>query len=177
MKTLILFLFINLVYWNNYAQDIPLDKLQEPINFKNLKPNERFDFTAGGLYEIKYDCENIKSGYLGQYVLFDKKSDLKSPIVGTIHIYNKGLMSNWKFDDEDQKIMKLTLKSDVLTLWESIKIGNDKNTVDEYFSNMNKVVKQKGNLISYIFKNFMIDCYFTSKLLSEITITRVCNKN
>lgn len=100
-------------------------RLPEPLDFSQLEVNQRLDFTSGGLprEDTEGYCGDLNSGFYGRYNLIDRMSDIEPPLVGTIDIYQPGKMSDWRFTDTTQFLQKITLKSDVISVWDSIHVG------------------------------------------------------
>jgi hypothetical protein len=160
-------------------QKYKTNEIVEPIDFKNIQTAEFLDFTSGSIRQIETSdyCDSIKKGFYGRYTLLDKRriSDTITPIVGLIDIYMEGEMATWKFTDQGQKIWKINLTSDLLTVWDSIKVGLPKQKILQFGESHNAVCINKGeNYYSCDFNNFSAVFRFKNDSLSELTITRKC---
>lgn len=154
-------------------------KISEPFNISQLEISDRLDFTSGGLPkqdQQKY-CENTQKGFFGRYHLIDRKSLFETPLVGTIDIYKPGEMSSWRASDTNQIIWKIFIKSDVISVWDSIRVGISRATVVEFGKTNNGVCDTlREGYYSCEFSNFTVDFRFQNDTVKELTVFRKCDK-
>jgi hypothetical protein len=154
-------------------------EIDEPIDFKEIQSADFLDFTSGSIKhsETNNYCDSVKIGFYGRYTLIDKRlfNDTISPIVGFVDIYKKGEMTKWRFSDSDQKIWKINLKSDILTVWDSVRVGLPRKEIVDFGESQNGLCIRKGErYFSCDFKNFSTVFMFDNDTLKELTITRKC---
>lgn len=142
---------------------------------------EMFEFTSGGGNKIKThkDCDTSSAGFYGSYYIIDKKykDEIGRPIGAIITIYSNKKMSKWKASDKDQTIWEIHLKSDIISLWDSIKVGMIRNDIEKFGEANNAICIKKGDN-NYLceFQKFSLNYIFKNDTLREIIATRKCIK-
>ncbi len=161
------------------VEDHKTTELPEPFDITQLKITDRFDFTSGGLpkKDLQEYCENAEKGFFGRYNLIDRQSNLEPPIVGTIDIYKSGKMSSWRASDTNQTVWKINLKTDVISVWDSVHIGLPRDKVVQFGQSNKGFCMKKGDFYySCDFNNFSVVYNFKNDTLTEMTITRNCEE-
>jgi hypothetical protein len=154
-------------------------QIAEPFNISTISLNHRLDFTSGGLPKRNKEnyCDSTSNGFYGRYNIIDRNITDTFPVVGHIDIFKKGKMSDWKSDDADQKIWEISLSSDILTVWDSVRVGLPRKDIVEFGQAHNGFCIKKGDFYySCDFNNFGAVFIFKSDTLKRLTVTRSCNK-
>lgn len=155
------------------------DTIAIPYDLQKLHLTENIDFTSGGIskeYQNKY-CDNAKDGFYGRYHLIDKSSRLLPAFKGEIDIFKTGKMGSWRSDDLNQKIWRIHLKSNLISVWDSITIGLTRKKIESFGKINNGFCVKKGDAFYYCdFNNFLAVFIFQSDTLKELTVTRKCKK-
>jgi len=153
--------------------------ISEPFKVTDI---DRLEFTSGSGKKIDQhiQCDSSKNGFYGSYNLIDSNYSDKigRPIGGTITIHSNKEMLNWKSTDTDQTIWEIHLKSNVISVWDSIKVGLPRFKVEKFGKvNNGRCIKKGEDYYSCDFNNFSAVYLFKKDTLSELTVTRKCNKN
>ena len=154
-------------------------KIDEPFQVSEL---DKLKFTSGGGEEMENHkkCDSSNTGFYGSYFLIDQDfaDEIGRAIGGTITIHSNKKMSAWKSTDTDQTIWKIHLKSDVISVWDSVKVGMARSQIEK-FGKANKgfCVKKGDAFYSCDFNNFSAVYIFQNDTLKELTVTRKCEKN
>jgi len=152
-------------------------ELPEPLEVSKLEFMSRLDFTSGGLpsEDKKNYCDSSGIGFYGRYNLIDRRNQNIDALVGVIDIFKLGQMSNWKSSDSNQTVWKIHLKSDLISVWDSIHVGLTKDQIVQ-FVNANDGFFMKKEDINYScdFNNFTVVYNFMNDTLKELTVTRNC---
>ncbi len=153
-------------------------KIDEPFQVSEI---DRLEFTSGGGKEIleHKKCDSSNTGFYGSYFLIDPDyaDEIGRPVGGIITIYSNNKMSGWKSTDTDQTIWEIHLKSDVISVWDSIKVGMTRNEIEKFGKTNQGFCVKKGDLYySCDFINFSAVYIFQNDTLKELTITRKCEK-
>lgn len=154
-------------------------ELPEPFDISQLEATKGLYFTSGVLSkkEQKEYCDNSENGLYGRYNLISQNTNLEHPLVGTIDIYKPGKMSGWKASDTNQIVWKIHLKSDVISVWDSIHVGLSRDKVIQFGKTNNALCIKKGDFYySCDFNNFSVLYNFKNDILTELTVTRNCDK-
>ena len=138
------------------------------------------NFTAGGGPSIKNNelCDTLKSGFFGSYFLIDPgfEDENGHPTSGTIIVHVTGKMKDWKSIDSNQTIWKINLKSDVISVWDSIHVGLSRKEIEDFSISNNGHFKKRGpDLYSCAFNKFSVDYLFKNETLKELSINRNCD--
>lgn len=153
--------------------------IKNPLNVEKLELINHLDFTSGGSPEKKnfQSCFNNQKGFYGRYHLIDKTSKLLPVIKGHIDIFKEGQLGNWNANDKNQEVFKINLKTNLVVVWDSIKIGLHKKQIEQ-FSKVNYGLCTTLNDSIYFcdFNNFSATFNFDSDTLKELTIIRNCDK-
>ena len=113
----------------------------------------------------------------GRYNLISQNTTLEHPLVGTIDIYKPGKMSGWRASDTNQIVWKIHLKSDIISVWDSIHVGLSRDKVVQFAKTNNGLYIKKGDFYySCDFNNFSVLYNFKNDTLTELTVTRNCDK-
>ncbi len=163
---------------------LALQKLHSYLNSKIAEPFEvseidNLNFTSGVGQEIANHkkCDSSGMGFYGNYYLIDEDllEKVQTPVGGIITIHSDNKTSGWKSTDTDQVIWKINLKSDVISVWDSIKIGMTRTEIEK-FGKANKgfCVKKGDIFFSCDFHNFLVVYLFKGDTLKELTIERKC---
>ena len=152
-------------------------KIAEPFQVSEI---DKLEFTSGGGEEIENHkkCDSLGTGFYGSYFLIDRDfSDEIGPVGGIITIHSNKKMSGWKSTDTDQTIWKIHLKSDVISVWDSIKVGMTRSQIETFGKANNGFCVKKGDAFySCDFNNFSAVYNFQNDTLKELTVTRKCEK-
>ena len=98
-----------------------------------------------------------------------------SPVGGTIDIYKEGEMSDWKFSDSGQKIWKIHLKSNVISVWDSIYVGLSREKAEEFGQVNNAFCMKKGDFFySCEFDDFLVIYNFKADTIRDLKVIRIC---
>lgn len=158
--------------------------LPEPFDISQIDNIEGLDFTSGVLSKADHKdfCGNPEKGIYGRYYLIDGSSELKPPVVGTIDIYKQDIKTAWQASDKDQTIWKMNLKSNVISVWDSMYVGLTRDKVVQFNQSNSGIAIKKGDFYySSDFNNFSVVYNFKNDTLRELTVTRKCeeekNKN
>lgn len=176
---------------NNSAHDITKDSLKlqlleshlnstisEPFQISDIY---KLEFTSGGGEEIENHkkCDSLGTGFYGSYFLIDQDfaDEIGRPVGGIITIHSNKKMSGWKSTDSDQTIWKIHLRSDVISVWDSIKVGMTRSQIETFGKANNVFCVKKGDFFySCDFNNFSAVYIFQNDTLKELTVTRKCEK-
>jgi hypothetical protein len=139
------------------------------------------EFTSGigEPVENHIKCDSSGTGFYGSYHLIDPDfaDEMGRPVGGVITIYSKNKMSGWKSTDTDQTIWKIHLKSDVISVWDSIKVGMTRTQIEKFGKANNGFCLRKGDAFySCDFNNFLAVYIFEKDTLKELTVTRKCDQ-
>jgi hypothetical protein len=154
-------------------------EIPEPFDISQIDSKKGLDFTSGVLSkeDFKEYCDNSDNGIYGRYNLIDQNSELEHPVVGTIDIYKPDSESNWQASDSNQTIWKINLKSDVISVWDSIHVGLPRDKVVQFGQTNKGFCIKKGDFYySCDFNNFSVVYNFKNDTLAELTVTRNCEK-
>ena len=152
-------------------------QLPEPFDIKNI---DDLEFTSGMVSTTKaYNkCFNVKTSSYGAYYLIDSKysktsNNLSSSNIITVRTPNEA--NNCKSTDTNQTVIKIHLKSDIIAVWDSIRVGISKTAVDEFTTNNLGYCKKYGNGIYLCdYDNFLAFYIFKKDTLKEMKIFRSC---
>jgi hypothetical protein len=152
--------------------------IAEPFKLSEL---QKLKFTSGGgqIIENHQKCDSTGTGFYGCYFLIDNdfKDEIGRSVGGTITVHSKKEMSKWKSTDTDQTIWRIKLKSDVISVWDSIKIGLTRSEIEKFgIENNGFCIKKGDNFYSCDFSNFSVLYFFKNDILRELNITRKCEK-
>ena len=153
-------------------------KIAEPFQVSDI---DKLEFTSGGGKEIENHkkCDSSGTGFYGSYFLIDQDfvDEIGRPVGGIITIHKNNKMSEWKSTDTDQTIWKIHLKSDVISVWDSIKVGMTRSQIETFGKANNGFCVKKGDAFySCDFNNFSAVYIFQNDTLKELTVTRKCEK-
>lgn len=155
------------------------NQIGEPFDLQRLTSNKQVDFTSGGAPKTDKEqyCESEENGFFGRYHLIDRRYS-KAERFGIIDVYKRDKMSNWKASDPDQKIWKIELNSNALSVWDSIHVGLTRQQVEEFgFKNNGFCVKKGDYYYSCDFNSFFVNFSMLNDTLRSIMVTRKCEKN
>src|SRR5690606_25622822 len=124
-----------------------LTKLPEPFDISRIETTKGFYFTSGVLSRQEHNeyCDNSEIGIYGFYNLIDQNSKLEHPVASTIDVYKPGNASNWQASDTGQKVWKIHLNSDVISVWDSIHVGVSREKVVQFGQKNNGLCMKKGD--------------------------------
>ena len=153
-------------------------EISEPFQVRDI---DKLEFTSGGGKEIENHkkCDSSGTGFYGSYFLVDKDfaDEIGRPVAGIISIHSNRKMSEWKSTDTDQTIWKIHLKSDIISVWDSVKVGMTRNQVETFGKVNNGFCVMKGDAFySCDFNNFSAVYIFQKDTVQELTVTRNCKK-
>ncbi|MCF8374641.1 MAG: hypothetical protein K9H64_23685 [Bacteroidales bacterium] len=153
-------------------------KIDEPFQVSEI---DKLEFTSGGGKEIMEHkkCDSSNTGFYGSYFLIDPDfaDENGRPVGGIITIHSNKKMSGWKSTDTDQTIWEIYLKSDIISVWDSIKVGMSRNEIENFGKMNNGFCVKKGDFYySCDFNNFSVVYIFHDDTLKELTVTRKCEK-
>lgn len=153
-------------------------KISEPFKVTDI---DSLNFTSGGGESVNQNeyCDSLNSGFFGTYFLIDEdfSDEMRRPVGGTITIHADGKMIGWKSDDTTQTIWKIHLKSDVISVWDSIHVGLTRGEIVKFGQAHNGFCMKKGDFYySCDFNNFSVVYYFKNDTLTELTVTRNCER-
>ncbi|WP_417610535.1 hypothetical protein [Owenweeksia hongkongensis] len=151
-------------------------QISEPFKVSNI---DRLNFTSGGGHYGKQNelCDSLENDLFGIYYLIDENSSYNSgsPVGGTITVHINGKMTSWRSDDTTQTIWKIHLISDVISVWDSIKVGLTKNKIVKFGQvNNGLCIEKEGFDYLCDFGNFSAIYKFENDTLTELTVTRNC---
>lgn len=153
-------------------------KIKEPFHISKIDELE-FISGDGEAIENHKKCDTLGTGFYGSYSLIDKDftDKIGSPVGGRITVHSNNKMSEWKSTDKDQTIWKIHLKSDVISVWDSIKVGMKRSQIEAFGKANNGFCVKKGSFFySCDFNNFSVVYIFQNDTLKELTVTRECEK-
>ena len=154
-------------------------ELPEPFDVSKIETIVGLDFTSGILPENDYGayCDNSESGIYGFYNLIDIRSKSRPQLVGGIDIYKPDKTSAWRASDTNQKVWRIHLRSEVISVWDSIQVGLTRDDIVEFGQANKGVCHEKGDHhYSCHFNNFSVVCIFENDTIQELTITRNCER-
>jgi hypothetical protein len=97
------------------------------------------------------------------------------PVGGIITIHSNNKMPGWKSTDTDQTKWQIHLKSDVISVWDSITIGMTRIQIENFGKTNKGFCLRKGDTFySCDFSNFSAVYLFQNDTLKELTVTRKC---
>jgi len=151
----------------DYVTNLPV-----PFNVLDIDKIQGLKYTSGGSRADGSLCENTKNGFYGNYYLIDLKN--KYERAGIITIFKEGQdMSKWTPSDTSQQFRLINLKTDILSVWDSIHVGIPQSQlqlfIKDYFN------YKKGTLIHCEFDNYVGDFTILGDTLHELTIKSKCN--
>lgn len=176
---------------DNGVQEVTIDSLklqllESHLNSKIAEPFQvsdidKLEFTSGEGEEIENykKCDSSGTGFYGSYFLIDQDfaDEIGRPVGGIMTIHSNNKMSEWKSTDTDQTIWKIHLKSDVISVWDSIKVGMTRRQIETFGKANNGFCVKKGDVFySCDFNNFSAVYIFQNDTLKELTVTRKCEK-
>lgn len=153
-------------------------KIGEPFQVENI---QKLEFTSE-VNESSVDndyCDTIEKGTFGSYFLIDSdfSDEIGRPVGGIITVHYNNGKKGWRADDKTQTIWKIHLKSDVISVWDSIKIGMTLSQIENFGRENNGLCIEKGDdSYSCDFNNFLVAYTFKRDTLKELIITRKCEK-
>ncbi len=159
--------------------ELPIEqaRLPEPLVLSLLYTTDRLDNTSGGLpNEDKATyCDSSEHGFYGRYNLIDRRIRNRVPVIGLIDVHNPGTMANWKVTDTTQRVWKISLTSDILSLWDSLHVGLRRDDVAQFNQlHQGECVEIDDQNYECVFQNFLIDYTFSDDTLAKLTVRRAC---
>jgi hypothetical protein len=153
-------------------------KIAEPFQVSEI---DKLEFTSGGGEELgnHKKCDSSGTGFYGSYYLIDQNfaDEMGRPVGGIITIHSDDNMAGWKSTDTNQTIWKIHLKSDVISVWDSIQVGMTRSQIELFGKANNGFCVKKGDAFySCDFNNFSAVYIFQNDILKEMTLTRKCEK-
>jgi len=158
-----------------YNKDLKVN-LPEPINLNLLKPIQRLSFT--NIDELpfgkapNYPNDN-GDGFYGRYTIVEKISSKHLSVCGYIDVHKEGDIINSKFSDTNQVIWEICIASDILSVWDSIKVGTHRKVIEDFGRIHNGLCIRHGDrfLVCY-FNNFSVTYKFENDKLKEFFVYR-----
>lgn len=152
-------------------------KLPEPLQLSKLETIHGLRFTSGGVStkdKVQY-CDSSENGFYGRYHLLDFNSKIEQ--AGIIDIFSPGKMYEWKPSDTNQTIWKIQLKSDIISVWDSIHVGLSREKIILFSQENNGSCTEKDEFFySCDFNSFSVTYRFENDTLKEFTVIRNCGK-
>jgi hypothetical protein len=153
-------------------------KISEPFQVSEI---DKLEFTSGGGKEIEEHkkCDSSSTGFYGSYYLIDQDfaDEMGRPVGGNITIHSDNKMAGWKSTDTNQTIWEIHLESDVISVWDSIKVGMTRSEIVKFGkANDGFCVKKGDAFYSCDFNNFSAVYIFRNDTLKELMVTRKCEK-
>lgn len=148
--------------------------IAEPFQVSDI---EALEFTSGLTSLSK--CDSSGTGFYGTYFLIDRDlaNEPGGPVGGTITIHLNKSMSDWKSTDTNQTIWQIHLKTDVISVWDSVTVGMTRSQIEAFGKEHNGLcVKQGEAFYSCDFNNFSAVYIFQNDTLKELTVTRKCEQ-
>lgn len=158
------------------AETATLPLIPEPFQVSHIG---NLEFTSGGLAKEKWAefCSSSDNSFFGSYYLIDRNSTLPTPFTGTIIVSVNGNASKWEASDTTQVIWKINLKSDIISVWDSINIGLTKNEIIDFSKSFLSAFEAPyDSVLIYDYQSFTAEYIFSKDTLSELTVTRKCNE-
>lgn len=117
-----------------YNKDLKVN-LPEPIKFSQLIPNQRLSFT--NIEELPYGKDsnypiNQNDGFYGRYTIVEKISSKHLSVCGYIDVRKEGKIDYSKFSDKNQVIWEILVASEIITIWDSIKVGIPRKVIEDF---------------------------------------------
>lgn len=154
--------------------------IPDPIDITKLKTTNRLEYTTGGGTSSNKTslCDSLKNGFYGRYNIYDRQLKPEPGVAGYVEIFKVGNMGDWKQSDTDQIIWEIHLRTSVLAVWDSIKVGNQRSYIDSFIKEHNGLCIKKGdNFYSCSFNNYGTILKFQNDTLTELKITRQCKQS
>mgnify|MGYP005679964363 CR=1 FL=1 len=86
-------------------------------------------------------------------------------------------MVDWKSTDTNQTIWEIHLETDIISVWDSIKVGMNRSDIEKFGKAKDGFCRyQEDDSYSCFFANFSAVYIFKNDSLKEMTITRNCDK-
>jgi hypothetical protein len=151
-------------------------ELEPPLDITSLSEVEQLDWNSGVANSKNEYCYNSSDGHYGFYSLIDKRklktNNIDEILVGRILIHRKKSKSVWTEKDTTQKIQRIELRSDILTLWQELKVGLSNEDLLNFIGD--NFHYQKGTVLYAELPGY--NCNFTilSDTIAEIIIDKKC---
>ncbi len=157
---------------SNYSQELP-----PPIIITDLDEIRTLDWNSGIINKDTSFCYPIKGGQYGRYYLIDRfhasnSQDISKVLVGEIVIFRKtGKL--WTVNDTTQKFQNITLRSNIIAVWDSIYVGLNKEKLIDFIGR--NFHYQKGAILHAEFDNYYGDFTIIGDTIQKIYISRRCD--
>ena len=152
-------------------------KFPAPIDIKIVDQTNGLDYTSGGGPADGYLCDSDTFGFYGSYNLIDRRvqsNDPKDVLIGSITIYHPASdMSNWTSSDTLQEFRKIHLKSDILSVWDSIHVGMSEAKLKQFLED--HFHYKKGVFIFCELDPYSTSFNINNGKVEELTVELKCN--
>lgn len=142
-----------------------------PITIQEIKSIEGLEVTSGVASDQEGFCYPRTSGFLGFYSLIDFSPRPKP--MGFLLIWSpKTDAQDWKFSDNDEEFVQLTVESGPIRLWSQIGIGTPLSELMEFISTDSSQVT--GDTLRHHMEEFVIDYHLNADSVESFTVTKLC---
>ncbi|PHR46532.1 MAG: hypothetical protein COA32_10330 [Fluviicola sp.] len=151
--------------------------ISEPFKSKDI---ESLYFTSGGVSKAEGNefCDSLETGIFGKYYLIDEDFSEKTGegVGGTITVHVKEENIGWRADDTTQTIWKIHLLSDVVSVWDSVHVGNTREYIERFYKEHGATCRRESEMYFCEFENYSVENKFEKDRLVEMIVTRLCDK-
>lgn len=158
-------------------KDTLISVLSTPLIITDLDMIEGLDWTSGFVNKDASYCDFSEDGQYGCYYLIDKLeadkgSNFSEVRVGEIVVYRKR-GNDWTVNDTTQFIQSVILRSNLISVWDSVHVGMKKDKLLDFIG-AHKIV-EKDSLLHVDFNSYYCEFTFLEDVLSKIYILKKCD--
>ena len=146
--------------------------LSEPIDIYELKTLSGLTTTSGIVTHSKTKnlcVQGDSLGFYGFYYLIDKSIGRPFGIL-KIHTTDE----NWRFDSKNEKFAEITLESNKVAVWDSIKVGLSEQKLKEFIGD--RFHYKKGTMIYSELDSYEGVFTILNDTIRKLTIKNDCKK-
>lgn len=142
-----------------------------PISIQEIKSIEGLEVTSGVASDQEEFCYPRTSGFLGFYSLIDFSPRPKP--MGFLIIWSpKTDAQDWKFSDNDEEFVQLTVERGPIRLWSQIGIGTSLSQLTKFISTDSSQVT--GDTLHHYIEGFVIDYHLYADSVESFTVKKLC---
>lgn len=142
-----------------------------PISIQEIKSIEGLEVTSGVASDQEEFCSPRTSGFLGFYSLIDFSPRPKP--VGFLIIWSPKVdAKDWKFSDNDEEFVQLTVERGPIRLWSQIGIGTSLSQLTKFISTDSSQVT--GDTLHHYIEGFVIDYHLYADSVESFTVKKLC---
>ena len=155
-----------------------LRKLPPPIIITDLDEIRTLDWNSGVINPDTNYCYSIEGGHYGCYYLIDRfhASNTRDPsnvLVGEIVIHRMRTDKMWTVNDTTQRFQNITLRSNIIPVWDSIDVGTKKEKLLSFIGK--DFHYQKGTILHAEFDGYYGDFTIIDDTIQKIFVSKKCD--